>query len=109
MKLLSLLLPALFLLSGPAPVRPAAEELNGFVVTRGGQFVAGASVWQRDRPSNATSTNAEGQFILPRPAEASFYLRVEAPGFVIQDQLVTDTTTQPVRIKLFPLVRGPRR
>lgn len=108
MKLLSLLLPAALLLPARA-FAPPAEELNGFVVTRSGQPVVGASVWQRDRPANATSTNAAGQFILPRPAGASFYLRVEATGFVVQDRLVTDTTAQPVRVRLFPLVRGPRR
>lgn len=83
--------------------------MYGLIIAHTGQAVVGASIWQKDRAINTTTTNADGQFILPRPAEQSYYLRVEAPGFVIQDRLVTDTTAQPVRIKLRPLNPGRRR
>lgn len=85
--------------------QPRASPLPGLVVTPTGVPVAGASVWQRDRPGNAAVTNADGIFLLPVPPESSFVLRVEAAGFRRQDRLVSDTTRRPVRVVLFPTAR----
>lgn len=96
--LLSLLLVA-GLGRGLAQTAPERRPvLLGRVVGAGQQPLAGVSVLARGT-TLGTSTNAEGQFLLPELPRGPLTLRFELSGYLTTDVALTDTTrTLTVRL-----------
>ncbi|GAB3842587.1 hypothetical protein GCM10028821_51060 [Hymenobacter jeollabukensis] len=84
--------------------------LSGMVVNGARQPLAGVSVLVRGT-TQATSTNAEGRFLLPDLPRGPITLRFELSGFVTTDVAVADTARAPLQVRLLstrPPVRARR-
>ena len=111
----TLLLPLLLLVAGPggrSALGQAAEPrpvLSGRVVNSAQQPLAGVSILARGT-TRATSTNAEGLFLLPDLPRGPLTLRFELGGYLITDVPLADTTrTLTVRLlSTRPPVRARR-
>lgn len=69
---------------GTAPAKGAVVELQKSAVPQRRQFVGASGVavrTTRDRPCGATTTDADGRFMLGLPEEGSFYVRARLPGY----------------------------
>ncbi|WP_165903790.1 carboxypeptidase-like regulatory domain-containing protein [Hymenobacter gummosus] len=114
MRLLAL--PALLLTlltTAPARAQTAPRPvLSGRVVNSARQPLAGVSVLVQGS-TLGTSTNSDGLFLLENLPAGPHTLRFDLSGFVITDVAVTDTTRQPLQVRLVstrPPVRSrPRR
>lgn len=83
--------------------------LSGLVVNGAQQPLAGVSILARGT-TLATSTNAEGRFLLPELPQGPLTLRFEMSGFLITDVPLADTTrTLTVRLLSTRPAARPRR
>lgn len=89
----------LFALPAPAQSTGAGPRWWGQVVTVTGQPLAGVSVWVPGT-TRSTSTNAEGQFLLPDLPPGADRLRMELPTFLAVELILHDTTRLPLRVRL---------
>ncbi|MDF7814209.1 carboxypeptidase regulatory-like domain-containing protein [Hymenobacter sp. YC55] len=89
------------LLSWPSHAQSAPPRTRwwGQVVTATGQPLAGVSVWVPGT-TFSTSTNAEGQFLLPDLPPGAARLRFEAPTFLAVEVALRDTTRLPLQVRL---------
>lgn len=97
---LGLLTPAFIGISAPWQTTPAPiQNYRGRVVDIAGHGVAGASVWAKGTHT-ATSTNADGLFLLSLPAGA-YFLLVDYPGHLARETPVPQVPDSALTITLY--------